>query len=223
MPRRHGSGLLRRLAVVALVVWPSWALDPITRVRKDFLALTVRASPRHVMRPRTRKGRLECAAIKKEVRAATDRGAFVVDAFADAAAKYSTDAATAADGGRLGDMIPQGTIRSRALDRACFTAALGEVEGPVESDGGWHLVLVPERINCFKDDGYTRIAPQPPDAPWSGPRYVRGASSEAAMQGEALAKTAATVAFWVLSGGAVAEGAASIGRAVEAAAPQLIP
>lgn len=217
-------GLRSRFALVAsLVLRPALALDPISRIRKDFLALTVRASPRHVMRPLTSKGRAECAAIAKDIANATEGGAFVVDAFATAAEKYSVDSDTAAAGGVLGEMIPQGTIRSLILDRACFTAALGEVEGPVESEYGWHLVLVPERINCFKDNGYVRIAPQAAGTPWTGPRYLKGANSEAAMQGEALAKTAATALFWTLTSGLVAEGAALVGGAVERSAPQLIP
>ena len=110
-------------------------------------------------------------------------------AFTAAAATYSTDKETAASGGLLGEMIPQGTIRSKALDRACFTANLGEVEGPVESEFGWHLVLVPERINCNKDNGYARIEPQPEDKPWSGPRYISADDTEDDMRGEALAST----------------------------------
>lgn len=126
----------------------AFALNPVQRIQKDFRALTVRASPRHIMRPKTERGRMECAAIAKDMRSATARGEFVVDAFAAAAAAYSTDADTSSRGGLLGDMIPQGTIRSKALDRACFTANLGEVEGPIETEFGWHLVLVGERINC---------------------------------------------------------------------------
>ena len=195
---------MRRAAVLALCA-RACALDPLTRIRKDFLALTVRASPRHLMRrpprldaaaaeswigrggeanvsthlaarpgagsdavgrrtsrlisrrrvaatpragssvavrgrargvagPRTEKGRLECAAIMKDIRNQTNNGVFVVDAFAAAARSYSDDAETAADGGELGKLINQGVIRSRELDRACFTATLGEVEGPVESE-----------------------------------------------------------------------------------------
>merc|ERR1712159_840251 len=111
------------------------------------------------MRPRTEQGRRECAAILKSIKNSTASGTFVVDAFAAAATQYSTDAETAASGGVLGEMIQQGVIRSKALDRACFTANLGEVEGPVESEYGWHLVLTPERINCKKDNGYA-LAPR---------------------------------------------------------------
>jgi len=168
------------------------------------------------MRPRTEKGRLECAAIMKDIRNQTNNGVFVVDAFAAAARSYSDDAETAADGGELGKLINQGVIRSRELDRACFTATLGEVEGPVESEYGWHLVLTPERINCFKDNGYVRIEPQV-DAPWSGPRYVKEENSEASMQNEALVKTAQTALFWLLSCGFIAEAAAVAGNYVEAA------
>ena len=137
---------------------------------------------------------------------------FVVDAFAAAATQYSSDAETAAGGGLLGEMIQQGVIRSKALDRACFTANLGEVEGPVESEYGWHLVLTPERINCKKDNGYVRIEPRTDGI--STPKYIREDNSERAMQGDALGKTVQTVAFWALSCGFIAEGAALIGNSL---------
>ena len=109
---------------------------------------------------------------------------FVVDAFAAAATQYSSDEDTNKNGGLLGEMIQQGVIRSKALDRACFTANLGEVEGPVESEYGWHLVLTPERINCKKDNGYVRIEPRTDGI--STPKYIREDNTERAMQGDAL-------------------------------------
>jgi hypothetical protein len=130
----------------------------------------------------------------------------VVDAFAAAATQYSSDEDTNKNGGLLGEMIQQGVIRSKALDRACFTANLGEVEGPVESEFGWHLVLTPERINCKKDNGYVRIEPRTDGI--STPKYIREDNTERAMQGDALGKTVQTVAFWALSCGFIAEGAA---------------
>jgi len=112
----------------------------------------------------------------------------------------------------LGEMIPQGYIISKALDRACFTATLGEVEGPVESEYGWHLVLVPARINCKKDNGYVRIEPRADG--FSTPKYVREDNTELAMQTDALVGTVQTVALWGLSAGFIAEGAALIGNAL---------
>jgi len=202
---RHALALL---AIAPLCI----SFNPLQRIQKDFFALTVRASPRHVMRPRTEQGRRECAAIMKSLRNETATGTFVVDAFAAAATQYSSDADTAADGGLLGEMIPQGYIMSKALDRACFTATLGEVEGPVESEYGWHLVLVPARINCKKDNGYVRIEPRADG--FSTPKYVREDNTELAMQTDALVGTVQTVAFWGLSAGFIAKGAALIGNAL---------
>ena len=199
-------------AVLALAPLCCVSFNPVQRIRKDFLALTVRASPRHLMRPRTEQGRRECAAILKSIKNSTANGMFVVDAFAAAATQYSSDAETAASGGVLGEMIQQGVIRSKALDRACFTANLGEVEGPVESEYGWHLVLTPERINCKKDNGYVRIEPRNDGI--STPKYVKEDNTELAMQGEALGKTVQTVAFWALSCGFIAEGAALVGNSL---------
>ena len=39
------------------------------------------------------------------------------------------------------------------MDKACFEVPLGEISGPVESEYGYHLVLVTERTNCLKLDG----------------------------------------------------------------------
>ena len=103
-------------AVLALAPLCCVSFNPVQRIRKDFLALTVRASPRHLMRPRTEQGRRECAAILKSIKNSTANGMFVVDAFAAAATQYSSDAETAASGGVLGEMIQQGVIRSKALD-----------------------------------------------------------------------------------------------------------
>ena len=43
-----------KLLTLAIVVAAAGALtNPLQRIRKDYMALSVRASPRHVMRPRT--------------------------------------------------------------------------------------------------------------------------------------------------------------------------
>ena len=78
-------------AVLALAPLCCVSFNPVQRIRKDFLALTVRASPRHLMRPRTEQGRRECAAILKSIKNSTATGMFVVDAFAAAATQYSSD------------------------------------------------------------------------------------------------------------------------------------
>lgn len=210
-----------KLLTLAAVIAAAGALtNPLQRIRKDYMALSVRASPRHVMRPRTDDGRRQCAAIAAKIANATRSGEFVVDVFESAARKYSVDDTTASNGGLLGERIPQGTIRSKALDRHCFTAELGQVEGPYESEFGWHLVLVPERLNCFKDDGYTRIEPRPMVEGGAEGLVrsvrVRGEDTEQAMADEAAAKTLQTLAASLLLCGFVAEGAAALGSALEA-------
>jgi len=51
------------------------------------------------------------------------------------------------DGSLLGTLVPQGYCRAQELDKACFEVPLGEISGPVESEYGYHLVLVTERTN----------------------------------------------------------------------------
>ena len=85
-----------RLAVSALLALAPLCrfVQPVQRIRKDFLALTMQASPRHLMRPRGPSRGGECAAILKSIRNSTASGTFVVDAFAAAATQYSSDAET---------------------------------------------------------------------------------------------------------------------------------
>ena len=216
--RSAGAMLLRLVALAAAV----GAMNPFTRLVKDYRALSVRATPRHIMRPLSDDGRRQCAAILKSIENSTRNGVFVVDAFTAAASEYSSDGETRSDGGKLGELIPQGTIRSKSLDRYCFTAELGAVEGPYESEFGWHLVLVEERLNCFKDQGMTKIEARPlVDGAGAGDERVRsvlvaGDDTERAMQDEALVKTLQTMGGAVLLSGVVAELAAAVGGAVEA-------
>ena len=52
-----------KLLTLAAVIAAAGALtNPLQRIRKDYMALSVRASPRHVMRPRTDDGRRPDAA-----------------------------------------------------------------------------------------------------------------------------------------------------------------
>lgn len=76
-----------------------------------------------------------------------------MDAFEQAAKRYSRDDDTNFCGGLIGELVPQGYCRSRELDRACFQVRLGVVEGPIETEYGTHLVLVSERTNCPRLDG----------------------------------------------------------------------
>ena len=173
---------MRRVVLTLLVALKlSEALvDPIKTIRRDWAALNMRSSTRHLMRPKTPTGRGECVALKLQLRdQVAKEGAFVVDAFAALASEHSVDEDTRLRGGLLGERLKQGECRSQQLDRACFTAPLGQVVGPIESEFGHHLVLVQERIGCRFDSGMTKVvleecadgpdrsvlAPADPDAP----------------------------------------------------------
>ena len=133
------------------------------RLYKDWVALNSRSTTRHIMKPRTAAGRAECLALKLALREqVTQQGIFVVDAFATAAATESLDAESRDDGGLLGRRIRQGVCSDATLDRACFCSPLGQIVGPLESDVGWHLILVEERIGLeMHDSGMTRVVRQP--------------------------------------------------------------
>mmetsp|Transcript_49040 Transcript_49040/g.57283 ORF Transcript_49040/g.57283 Transcript_49040/m.57283 type:complete len:244 (+) Transcript_49040:49-780(+) len=139
----------------ALSVPPTFSI--IDRVRNDFLALSRRSTTRHILLPKSRDAAL---ALKQKMRnRVVDDDKFVVDVFSSAATKFSLDTTTSGDGGLLGTMMPQGYCSVQEIDRACFEAPLGEIYGPIESDYGFHLVLVCERTNCPKLDGpNTRVA-----------------------------------------------------------------
>ena len=127
------------------------------RVRNDFLALTRRVTARHILLPKNEDVAL---ALKQKIRTKVKEGIFVIDAFEQAAMKFSRDDTTNYRGGLLGELVPQGYCRSPELDAACFRVRLGQIEGPIESTFGYHLLLVSERTNCPKLDGtYTKLVP----------------------------------------------------------------
>lgn len=139
---------------------------PLQVIKRDFQALTRRVTAYHILLPKSDEVALK---LKQSIRnkAYAKRGKddmqiqqpmYIVDAFNEAATKYSRCKDTASDGGLLGTLVPQGYCLAPELDRACFEVQLGEVSGPIESDFGYHLLLVEERTNCPKLDGsYTRI------------------------------------------------------------------
>ena len=70
-------------------------------------------------------------------------------AFADVARDLSIDGATAANGGRLGD-IPDDRLQALSREEPGLAAAIrearpGQVAGPVRSRAGWHLLLCQAR------------------------------------------------------------------------------
>ena len=128
----------------------------------DWVALNSQSTTRHIMRPATAAGRDECLLLKQAIRRDAAEGKFVVDAFADAAAEHSLDDESSGQGGLIGRRLRQGACRSAELDRACFTAPLGEVAGPVRSAEGFHLVLVEERLGLIMHDGgMSRLVAEP--------------------------------------------------------------
>jgi hypothetical protein len=139
----------------------AWIFQPFKQVQKDYLALTRRVTARHILLPP--KSEEVCLVLKQKIRSKTDVGStddrengnkmFIVDAFEQAAKNYSRDNTTNFRGGLIGELSPQGYCRSLELDRACFQARLGVVEGPIESEFGNHLILVTERTNCPNLDG----------------------------------------------------------------------
>ena len=187
--------------------------NPINRIKNDFLALTRKSTTRHILLPRSSEAALK---LKQSIRNRISQdGEYVEDAFAAAAKRYSLDKETAERGGLLGTLAPQGYCICPELDEVCFRAPLGEVYGPVESDFGLHLVLVCERTNCPKLDGYnTRIARGPNNEcllvpPEGGPRSMSQEMAELGVQ---------NIGFWVgtfLAAGAVSELAAKAAGVVE--------
>lgn len=145
--------LVPLLLVLTIEARPSaaWIFRPIEQIQTDYLALTRRVTARHILLPRNSEP--VCLALKQKIRRAAGTESYLVDAFAQAAVQYSRDDTTAARGGLIGELVPQGYCASQELDRACFEARLGVVEGPIASELGNHLILVTERTNCPKLDG----------------------------------------------------------------------
>lgn len=174
----------------------------LNKVQKDFQALTRRVTSRHIL-----VSNEEIAlALKRKIRdQCVNRNDFVIDVFEEAAKKYSLDETTKSNGGLLGVLVAQGYCKSRKLDRACFEVPLGLLEGPIESEFGFHLLLVSERINCPKLDGKnTKLIMQDPSSDIFG--TLRPSDSSAKVDWSDFAKS--QVRFWLLAivgGGIVAE------------------
>lgn len=127
----------------------AWIFQPSQQIQKDYQALTRRVTARHILLPKSDEA---CRALKQKIRIKAEF-IYLVDAFEQAAQRYSRNETTKNRGGLLGELVPQGYCNSPELDRACFSSRLGVIEGPIESDFGYHLILVTERTNCPKLDG----------------------------------------------------------------------
>ena len=190
--------------------------NPVTIITRDFQALTRRVTAHHILLPKSTDVAL---ALKQKIRNAvlpkkdTNKPIYIDDAFSAAALKYSKDEETAARGGQLGTLVPQGYCRAKELDEACFEVPLGEIAGPIETEYGYHLLLVTERTNCPKLDGkYSRIIR---GADGTSTAFVERDPSDK----DDFAKLALKqVGFWIavtLAGGLVAEIAAKAANFLE--------
>eukprot|EP00535_Pseudo-nitzschia_heimii_P007353 CAMPEP_0197181382 /NCGR_PEP_ID=MMETSP1423-20130617/5691_1 /TAXON_ID=476441 /ORGANISM="Pseudo-nitzschia heimii, Strain UNC1101" /LENGTH=220 /DNA_ID=CAMNT_0042631623 /DNA_START=155 /DNA_END=813 /DNA_ORIENTATION=- len=127
----------------------------VRKIGTDFRALTQRVTARHILLPDERVARVLKQKIRDEC---VEKDMWVVDAFESAAKKFSRDANTNFQGGLIGELVPQGYCKSQELDRLQFSASLGNIVGPVETENGYHLMLISERTNCPALDGdKTRI------------------------------------------------------------------
>lgn len=129
---------------------PSFGWNVLQKIGNDYRALTRRVSSRHILLP----NREVCIALKRSIReiCRTDER-YIVHVFAAAAEKYSRDDRTKDKGGVIADRSAMGFCRAcPELEAACFRVELGQME-LVESNIGYHLLLVTERLNCPKLDG----------------------------------------------------------------------
>ena len=149
MPSRFTSlSILSILVVLFLGYLPT--ANAFLKIEKDFLALTRRVTARHILV----QDEKVALALKQKIRdECIEKELWVIDAFEEAAKKYSRDDTTNFRGGLIGELIPQGHCRSPELDRYQFSVGLGEIAGPLETEYGFHLLLVSERTNCPKLDG----------------------------------------------------------------------
>lgn len=202
-----GPVLIFVMVFVFTIVSKSLSLEQIPgykRIRRDFLALSRRSTTRHLLVSTYE----ECLALKLRIKkTAEEEKLFLIDVFGTYARDNSLDKETAMRNGLLGEMAPQGYTICPELDRACFTYPLGEVSGPLQSDYGYHLVLVCERTFCPKldgkntrvirgDDGYSVVLSPPKDG------------SSKTLKQEVTELSFAQIGFWAgiaLSGGIVAE------------------
>ena len=160
---------------------------------------------RHILLPKSDEA---CLALKQKIRIKAE-SIYLVDAFEQAAQRYSRDETTKNRGGLLGELVPQGYCKSPELDRACFSSRLGVIEGPIESDFGYHLILVTERTNCPKLDGKNTKLVQKAD---DSNKAILVPSPQVGQVDVPFAVS--QIAFWIFclfAGGIVAELAAQVG------------
>ena len=114
------------------------SLESYYNAHKDEFEIRARARVRHIALPTQAKA--------LEVRRALQKGAL----WDQTCAKYSTDAATKADGGLLGwvakdaDIVP-GIGKAPAIAAAAYSLPIDQVSQPLKGGPGWHLIRVETR------------------------------------------------------------------------------
>ena len=115
----------------------------------------------------------------------------------------------------MGTLVPQGYCRAPELDKACFEVPLGEICGPIESEYGYHLLLVVERTNCKKLDGkYTKISKSSVD----GVSKLYEGDNDKEGTDQIVNVLLQNVGFWIgvsFAGGVVAELAAKASNVID--------
>ena len=89
-----------------------------------------KAKARHILVP----SKETCETLKSEIEAGAD--------FADLAKKHS-QCPSGKQGGELGEFEPGRMVPE--FDRVVFSAPVGQVQGPVRTQFGWHLLEVTSR------------------------------------------------------------------------------
>lgn len=93
------------VVVVNLPVANAFVNGAFRKIEKDFLALTRRVTARHILVPDEQVARV----LKRKIRdECIEKDIWVIDAFEEAAKKYSRDESTNFRGGLIGELVPQG-------------------------------------------------------------------------------------------------------------------
>ena len=90
-----------------------------------------------------------CATLKKELAAFAKDQTALQEAFAKAAQKHST-CPSKSKGGALGEFGPQQMVPQ--FDKVCWSAPVGEVQGPIQTGFGFHLILITARKGMPEDE-----------------------------------------------------------------------
>jgi len=131
---------------------------PLDKIEQDFQAFTQRVNVNHILRLKYTGATLT---LKQKIRnRVTPKSSdlppmHVINAFNKATRRYSLDDETKKNDGMFGELLPQGACRRfPELNKACFKVPLGHVVGSIETNYGYHLLLVEERINCVELYGF---------------------------------------------------------------------